>query len=87
MRGLAAGLVLLTLAACKPELPRVLGGHPDPVPLGEVVRDPISGMTCPRGPTTEVAVYQERNFYFCAPENRRTFHAAPERYAFVKGIN
>lgn len=77
--GLAA---VLWLAGCPAPSPKILGGHAEPVALGQSIQDPISGGRCPRGPTTEVAVYQERNFYFCDAKNRRTFSADPERYAF-----
>jgi len=82
MRRAGLGLVLC-LAACPAPTAKILGGHAEPVALGEPIRDPISGVQCPRGPTTEVAVYQERNFYFCAAKNRRTFSADPARYAFA----
>ena len=72
----------LALGACKREPPRRLGGEAHPVALGAPIHDPVTGETCPRGPGTEVAVYRERNFYFCRPESRIEFLSDVRRYAY-----
>lgn len=76
---LALVLLLAGAGGCPP---KVLGGASEPVPLGQEVVDPVSGARCVRDPSTESAVYMDRNHYFCAAGNRLIFIGDPERYAY-----
>lgn len=78
-----AALALLAAAACKDPSPKRLGGFPRPLPAGARITDPVDGATCTRGPETEVAVFEARNFYFCSDATRRRFAADPARYAYA----
>ena len=75
-------LAVLTGAGCKPAPPKQLGGHARALEPGGRFVDPVDASTCTRSAGTEVAVYEERNFYFCSERTWRAFVARPSTYAF-----
>jgi Cu+-exporting ATPase len=45
------------------------------------VRDPVCGMTIDSTKAATQAQYQGKTYFFCSAQCRRTFDAAPDRYA------
>jgi YHS domain-containing protein len=66
--------------ACEAAPPKILGGYEAPVALGTMIQDAVDGAQCVRDTDTEVAVFRERNFYFCVPEHREVFNLRPAKY-------
>lgn len=73
-----AALGALLLAACPAKDPV---GFVEPPADGARVTDPVTRKTCDKTPTTPSAVFEERSYYFCAPESAARFRQDMARYA------
>lgn len=77
-RTATAALLAAAVAACPRHDPT---GWTDPPADGAEVSCPVLRKRCVKTPETPSAVFEERTYYFCGPDERARFLADPKAFA------